>query len=57
MVQEVSDNRRLLVMFQDGHENDMAVDQLTAVTLYRITVTKESNVPTISVIHDETAGL
>ena len=43
--------------FQDGCEKDLTSNQLAAVTVERIPVTEEAEVPTISVIHDETIDL
>ena len=41
----------------DNCEKDMTLNQLTVMTLERSPVTKESEVPTISVIPDETVSL
>ena len=48
VMEAVSSKRRILVSFPDGCENDLTLNQLTIVTVYRIPVTKESEVPMIS---------
>ena len=50
---EVSGNRRLLVRFQYGGENDPTSNKLTIKTADRIPVTKETEVVTISTIPKE----
>ena len=41
-----------LVRFQDGRENYMTLNKLTIVTVEKIPVNEESEVPTISVTRD-----
>ena len=57
MVQGVSVKRRFLVRFQDVCEKDLTLNQLTIVTVEKITVTKEYKVPMIYVIADVTTNL
>ena len=57
VVHGLSDNRRLLVRFQDGYENDIILNKLTDMTVDRIPVTEEDNVPVIYVMPDETIDL
>ena len=48
VVQEVSEKKRLLVMFQYGCENYLVSNQLTVVTVDNIYMTKEAKVPIIN---------
>ena len=43
--------------FQDGYENDIILNKLTDMTVDRIPVTEEDNVPVIYVMPDETIDL
>ena len=42
---------------QYGCEKDLTLNKLTDVTVERITMTKEAEVPTISAIHEEAIDL
>ena len=57
MVQGLSGKRRLLVRFWDGCEKDLTLNQLTVVTVERIPMTEEYEVPMISAIPCETIDL
>ena len=57
MVQGLSGKRRLLVRFQDGCEKDMTLNQLTVVTVEKVPMTEEYEVPMISAIPCETIYL
>ena len=50
VLQGVYVNIRLLVRFYDGCEKDLALNQITTVTVEKRLVTKEAKVPTIYVI-------
>ena len=54
VVQGVSGKRGCLVRFKDLCEKDITLNQLITVKLERSPVTKKSNIPTISVIPDDT---
>ena len=53
-VEEVSDERRLLVIFQYEYKKDLNPNQLTTMAVERIPITEETKLPTISVITDDT---
>ena len=57
MIQVVSGKMRLLVVFQDGSEKGLTSNQLTALVVNSIPMTKEVKLLTISVIPDETIDL
>ena len=57
VTEEVSDKRRFLVRFQDGCEQDMTSIQLTVMTVDRIHVTGECDVPSIYTKPKETFDL
>ena len=57
MVQGFSGERRLLVRFQYGCERDMTLDQTTIITVEKIPVNEEPEVPSIDVIPDNTVYL
>ena len=57
VVQVVSGNSMFLMVFNDGREKDLTSNQLTAVTVYMIPMTKEAKVPTIFAIPDDTVDL
>ena len=49
--------RRLLMIFQDGCEKDLTLNQLNVVAVDRIVVAKESKVPIISTKPEEVVDL
>ena len=57
MVQSVSGRRRLLVRFQNGCENNLSSNQLTIVTVEKITEEKEPEVSEITEIPEEQVEL
>ena len=54
LVQVVSGKTRFLVRFQDGYEKDLTLNQLTAMAIHKIPVTKEYEVPMIYAIPYDT---
>ena len=54
VVQGVSGERTFFVRFQDGCKKNLTSNQLTAVTAQKIPMYQEPEVPTISVIPDNT---
>ena len=57
VVEAVSCNREYLVRFQGGCEKHMTSNQLTNVTVYRISMTEEDEVPMISTKPKEAVDL
>ena len=57
MFQGLSGKKRFLVRFQYGGEKYMTSNQITAVTVEKIPVEKEPEVPRISDKYDETVPL
>ena len=57
VVQGVFGKKRFLVRFQNGCEKYITLNQITNVALERISVTREAEMPIISVIYDNTIDL